>query len=58
MNFTKKQLLNWSSYENVRLEGQYNMFDPNARILTELSEEEYGFCMKNYSELKDAYEDK
>ena len=28
-------------YRTVQMEGRYNMFDPNARILTGLSEEEY-----------------
>jgi hypothetical protein len=52
--FTQKQINNWHEYEFVRQEGSYNMFDPRARRATGLSGEEYSFCMKHYSELREA----
>ena len=53
MKYTEKQIENWKRFEEVRQEGKYNMFIPNARLLTGLDDDEYSFCMKNYSELKD-----
>lgn len=43
------------AYERVRREGKYNMFDPNARMLTGLSKEDYIWVMQNYSELNAKY---
>lgn len=57
MIFTLEQLANWRAYEEVRLGGEYNMFDPRARASTGLTSEEYSFCMKNFSALKAANED-
>lgn len=45
------------AYEQVRREGKYNMFDPNARILTGLTEEEYIYAINNYDELHKKYND-
>jgi hypothetical protein len=56
MDFTKKQISLFISYEMVRSSGIYNMFDPRAREATALTKEEYVFVMDNYSELKEAYE--
>lgn len=42
-------------YEVVRLQGHYNMFDPRARLETGLSEEDYKFTMKEYSNLMEKY---
>lgn len=56
--FTLEQIENWKKYEEVRKEGLFNMFSPNARRLTGLSEEEYLFCLSNYSELKKQAEEK
>ena len=50
--FTQKQISDFQDYEEVRAEGRFNMFDKNARISTGLTEEEYRFVIKNYSELK------
>lgn len=44
------------AYEQVRREGRFNMFDPNARILTGLSKEDYLYVMKNYTELHNKYD--
>ena len=52
--FTDKQINDWHEYEFVRQMGHYNMFDPRARRATGLSSDEYSFCMKHYSELKQA----
>ena len=50
---TPKQIKDWRAYERVRAGGKWNMFDPNARIATGLSRENYIFCMKHYSALKE-----
>lgn len=52
--FTKQQIEAWRSYERVRQRGAYNMFDPRARKAARLSQEDYLFCMKHFSALKDA----
>lgn len=49
---TSEQIKDWKEYEKVRLEGRYNMYSSNARLLTGLSKEEYSYCIKNYTELK------
>ena len=54
--FSVAQLSDWKSYEEVRLDGAYNMFDPRAREAAGLSRDEYLFVMQNYSELKEAFE--
>lgn len=53
--FTNDQMANWMSYEEVRLSGEYNMMDSNARESSGLTEEEYLFVMMNYTELKSVY---
>ncbi len=50
--YTEKQINDWRKYENVRVGGRFNMFDPNARLSTGLSREDYDFVMDNFSELK------
>lgn len=54
--FTESQISNWRRYEAQRVDGSYNMFDPMAREATGLSKEDYLFCLKNYSELREAAE--
>jgi hypothetical protein len=54
--FTFTELANFRAYEEVRSEGAWNMFMPQARQATGLTREEYSFVMKNYSELKAAAE--
>lgn len=56
--FTEQQIRNWRKYENVRLDGSWNMFDPRSMRASGLSREDYFFCLKNYSELRDAAEGK
>lgn len=55
-NFTEDQIRNWFKYERVRRAGAFNMFDPDARLATRLSQEDYLFCMNNYSELREVAE--
>ena len=52
-NMDEKQ--KFLAYERVRREGRFNMFDPNARMLTGLSKEDYIWVMNNYSELNAKY---
>jgi hypothetical protein len=49
-------MLQWRRYEAVRSQGEFNMFDPAARISTGMGKGEYIFVMENYSELKEAIE--
>lgn len=56
IKFTSKQIRNWNQYERIRKGGHYNMLDPRARRATFLSEEDYGFVMDNFSELKEQAE--
>jgi hypothetical protein len=52
MKFTEQQLKNWQTYESIRQGGLFNMFDPRAMAMTSMSAEEWTFCMKHYSALK------
>jgi len=45
----------FESYIRVQQEGKFNMFDPNARLLTGLDKDTYKECMKKYTELHDKY---
>jgi hypothetical protein len=57
--FTEKQIVNYCVYEQVRLEGQINMWDAlNGCRLSDLTKDEYIFVMENYSELKKATDSK
>lgn len=56
MEYNNEQLKSmYNAYEDVRLSGEYNMFDPNARIMSGLSMEEYVYVMNHYSELRDKF---
>lgn len=52
--FTPKQLADWRAYEKVRCSGKWNMYMPQARRATGLSEEKYNFAVDHYEELRDA----
>ena len=53
MEYTDEQLeYMYNAYEEVRVSGEYNMFDPNARIASGLSKEQYIFVIQYYNELK------
>lgn len=53
--FTKTQLKHYAAYERVRQSGQYNMWDPHARLAAGLTKEDYVFVMENFTALRDAY---
>ena len=53
MKVSKEQ---FKRYRRVQDSGEYNMFDPNARIMACLEKETYLEILKNYSELKAKYE--
>ena len=42
-------------YETVKRSGFYNMFDRQAREMTDLSEDQWITIIENYSELKNKY---
>lgn len=55
--FTIDEISQWMKYEKVRASGEYNMFDPYARLAAQLSSTEYSFVMKNYSKLAEQAKD-
>ena len=52
MKYSETQLENWRIYENIRASGVFNMFDPMARSLTNLSKDEWVYCMEHYIGLR------
>ena len=46
----------WDEYRDVQDSGEFNMYDPNARAMTDLSRAEWIHIMTNYSELKEKFE--
>ena len=56
--YTDQQLTDWKRYEKVRKSGKFNMFFPQARAATGLSNERYSFVMEHFSKLKEAVEEK
>lgn len=56
MTFTAEQLSDWKRYERVRASGRFNMWFPQARLYTCLSESKYLFVLENYDALKQAVE--
>jgi hypothetical protein len=52
VKFTEQQLNNWRIYEGIRKSGLFNMFDPRAMAMTNMSGQEWTFCMKHFAELK------
>jgi hypothetical protein len=55
MEISKKD---WESYRFVQKSGEYNMFDPRARLMTHLTKDKWVDIIKNYNELKTQYETK
>ena len=45
-------------YEKIRQEGRYNMFDPNARALSNLSKSECVHIIADYDKFAKAWLDK
>ena len=52
MEISKEQ---FKEYTDVQSTGMFNMFDPNARMCTSLTKNEWIDIMKNYNELSDKY---
>ena len=54
MKITRKMITDWRAYEVVRQSGEFNMITQqySAAEAAGLTDEEYRFCLKNYSELK------
>jgi len=51
--YSDRDIVDWHTYERVRLTGYYNMFDPRAREMTGLTRERYIFILENYSGIQD-----
>lgn len=49
--FTERQIKNWKKYEEIREEGEYNMFDPRAQMGSGMTKSEWIFCMTKYFQL-------
>ncbi len=52
MQFSQYQIKNWRAFEAIRQSGAFNMFDPRARALSDMSPAEWVYCMEHYAELK------
>ena len=55
VQITKEDFL---EYKRVQMSGMFNMFDPRARAVTDLSKEEWVTIMQEYEKLEDAWGDK
>lgn len=47
----------FKEFEDVRVGGKYNMFDPNARYETSLTKEEWIEIMELYGTLKERHDE-
>lgn len=56
MQFTKTQLRQWRLFEDYRQTGKYNMFASFVGSMLGMDRKEHLFVIKNYAELKKAYE--
>lgn len=50
--YSQREIDNWIDFERVRASGLYNMFDPRARGMSDLSISEWLHCIKHYDALK------
>ena len=48
----------FDEYKRVQESGMFNMFDPRAREMTDLSKEEWVTIMQEYEKLDEAWGDK
>ena len=48
----------FDEYKKVQMSGMFNMFDPRARAVTDLSKEEWVTIMQEYEKLDEAWSDK
>ena len=46
----------WHEYRAVQDSGMFNMYDPQARAMTDVSKPKWIHIMKHYSELKRQFE--
>jgi len=47
----------FDEYKKVQMSGEFNMFDPQARAMTNLSKDEWITIMQEYSKLDKAWGD-
>ena len=57
MNEVELTRKDFRAFAEVRKSGLYNMFDPKAREMTHLSEEQWVEIMKQYAELENKYKE-
>jgi hypothetical protein len=50
--YSDRDIVDWRSYERVRLTGKFNMFDPRAIDMTGLTRERYIFIMEHYNQIQ------
>lgn len=48
----------FEEYREIQESGMYNMFDPQARMMTSLDKEEWIYILQNYEILLKTYEGK
>ena len=48
----------FDEFKRVQMSGAYNMFDPRAREMTDLSKDEWVTIMQEYKKLDEAWGDK
>ena len=48
----------FDEFKRVQMSGAYNMFDPRAREMTDLSKDEWVTIMQEYKKLDEAWSDK
>ena len=46
----------WIQYRAIQDSGMFNMFDPQAREMTNISRDKWIKIIKNYSKLKEKFE--
>ena len=48
----------FDEYKKVQMSGEFNMFDPQARAMTDLTKAEWTTIMQEYDKLNEAWGDK
>ena len=46
----------FEEYREIQESGMYNMFDPQARMMTSLDKKKWIYIIQNYEELLEKYE--
>ena len=57
-NENKVTIDEWTQYRAIQDSGMFNMFDPQAREMTDVSRDKWIQIIKNYFELKEKFEGK